>query len=96
VFTTARTAIEARVLVTERVSPLMVGNKPLHQMGRPYHWDPTGSPPATRLTSCCPRRARPERAHSRHEVHALRRAAEAHVGVTRSVVASAACRLDLG
>ena len=35
---TARTAIEARVLVTDRVTPLTVGGKTLHQVGLPYHW----------------------------------------------------------
>jgi formate dehydrogenase major subunit len=34
----ARTAIEARVLVTERVVPLEVGGKVIHQIGLPYHW----------------------------------------------------------
>ncbi|MBW3641066.1 MAG: molybdopterin-dependent oxidoreductase, partial [Actinobacteria bacterium] len=36
--TTARSAIEARVLVTDRVVPLKVGGKVLHQIGLPYHW----------------------------------------------------------
>jgi formate dehydrogenase major subunit len=36
--TTARTAIEARVLVTDRVVPLNVGGRVLHQIGLPYHW----------------------------------------------------------
>ncbi len=35
---TARTAIEARVLVTERIVPLTVGGKTIHQVGLPYHW----------------------------------------------------------
>jgi formate dehydrogenase major subunit len=35
---TARAAIEARVLVTERVVPLRVGGKVVHQVGLPYHW----------------------------------------------------------
>ena len=35
---TARTAIEARVLVTDRVVPLNVGGKVVHQIGLPYHW----------------------------------------------------------
>jgi formate dehydrogenase major subunit len=35
---TARTAIEARVLVTDRVVPLKVGGKVIHQIGLPYHW----------------------------------------------------------
>jgi formate dehydrogenase major subunit len=36
--TTARTAIEARVLVTDRMSPLHVGGHVVHQVGLPYHW----------------------------------------------------------
>ena len=35
---TARTAIEARVMVTERVTPLTIDGKPFHQIGLPYHW----------------------------------------------------------
>jgi formate dehydrogenase major subunit len=35
---TARTAIEARVLVTDRVAPLEVDGRRLHQVGVPYHW----------------------------------------------------------
>ena len=35
---TARTAIEARVLVTDRVTPLTVGGRTIHQIGLPYHW----------------------------------------------------------
>jgi formate dehydrogenase major subunit len=35
---TARTAIEARVLVTDRVVPLKVGGRTVHQVGLPYHW----------------------------------------------------------
>lgn len=33
-----RSAIEARVLVTQRMKPLKVGGKTLHQIGLPYHW----------------------------------------------------------
>ncbi|AGF72070.1 formate dehydrogenase alpha subunit [Corynebacterium halotolerans YIM 70093 = DSM 44683] len=33
-----RTAIEAKVLVTERVKALKVGGKTFHQIGLPYHW----------------------------------------------------------
>src|SRR5436190_15091293 len=39
---TARTAIEARVLVTERVSPLRVQGHTVHQVGLPYHWGTRG------------------------------------------------------
>ena len=35
---TARTAIEARVMVTDRVVPLQVGGHTIHQVGLPYHW----------------------------------------------------------
>jgi formate dehydrogenase major subunit len=35
---TARTAVEARVLVTDRVVPLKVGGRTIHQIGVPYHW----------------------------------------------------------
>jgi formate dehydrogenase major subunit len=38
----ARTAIEARVLVTERLSPITVQGRTLHQVGLPYHWGPNG------------------------------------------------------
>jgi formate dehydrogenase major subunit len=39
---TARTAIEARVLVTERMTPLTVQGRTVHQIGLPYHWGPNG------------------------------------------------------
>jgi formate dehydrogenase major subunit len=38
----ARTAIEARVLVTERISPLRVQGRVVHQVGLPYHWGQRG------------------------------------------------------
>ena len=34
----ARTAVEARVLVTERMRPLSVQGREVHQVGLPYHW----------------------------------------------------------
>jgi formate dehydrogenase major subunit len=37
-----RTAIEARVLVTERISPLQVQGRVVHQVGLPYHWGQRG------------------------------------------------------
>jgi formate dehydrogenase major subunit len=39
---TPRNAIEARVLVTERMRPLFVQGHRLHQIGLPYHWGPNG------------------------------------------------------
>jgi formate dehydrogenase major subunit len=38
----ARTAIEARVMVTERITPLRVGEQVIHQVGLPYHWGGRG------------------------------------------------------
>ena len=39
---TARGAIEARVLVTDRVAPLAVAGRTVHQVGLPYHWGYAG------------------------------------------------------
>jgi formate dehydrogenase major subunit len=39
---TARTAIEARVMVTSRVAALDVGGRRLQQVGLPYHWGGNG------------------------------------------------------
>lgn len=38
----ARTAIEARVLVTDRIRPLRVRGRTIHQVGLPYHWGTNG------------------------------------------------------
>ena len=38
----ARAEIEARVLVTERVKPLKMGRRIVHQIGLPYHWGNRG------------------------------------------------------
>ncbi len=37
-----RSAIEARVLVTERMRPLRVAGREVHQIGLPYHWGRNG------------------------------------------------------
>jgi len=39
---TARGAVEARVLITERMTPLRVDGRTVHQIGLPYHWGPNG------------------------------------------------------
>ncbi len=39
---TARSAIEARVMVTERIRPLRVQGRTLHQVGLPWHWGANG------------------------------------------------------
>ena len=38
----ARTAIEARVVVTSRMASLDVAGRRLHQVGLPYHWGHNG------------------------------------------------------
>ena len=38
----ARSAIEARVLVTRRMKPLRAGGRTVHQIGLPWHWGPNG------------------------------------------------------
>ena len=39
---TARSAIEARVMVTDRMPSLRVRGRRIHQLGLPYHWGPNG------------------------------------------------------
>jgi len=39
---TMRAAIEARVLVTDRIAPLQVQGRTVHQVGTPYHWGSKG------------------------------------------------------
>jgi len=39
---TARTAVEARVLVTDRMKPIRVHDRVIHQIGLPYHWGGNG------------------------------------------------------
>jgi formate dehydrogenase major subunit len=39
---TARSAIEARVLVTDRMRPVQVNGRVQHQVGLPYHWGSCG------------------------------------------------------
>ncbi|MQA75151.1 MAG: molybdopterin-dependent oxidoreductase [Solirubrobacterales bacterium] len=38
----SRTAIEARVMVTDRIKPLRVDGRVAHQVGLPYHWGSRG------------------------------------------------------
>jgi formate dehydrogenase major subunit len=38
----ARAQIEARVLVTDRMTTLTVHGRPVHQVGLPYHWGGRG------------------------------------------------------
>jgi formate dehydrogenase major subunit len=40
--TTARGEIETRVLVTERIPPLRIRGRVIHQIGLPYHWGSKG------------------------------------------------------
>src|SRR5207244_4698021 len=38
----SRTAVEARVLVTERIKPLTIQGRTMHLVGAPYHWGGVG------------------------------------------------------
>jgi formate dehydrogenase major subunit len=38
----ARGAVEARVVVTDRMRPLKVRGRTIHQVGMPFHWGPNG------------------------------------------------------
>ncbi|HEY6524705.1 MAG TPA: formate dehydrogenase [Solirubrobacteraceae bacterium] len=38
----ARGVVEARVMVTDRMTPLRVEGRTVHQIGMPYHWGPNG------------------------------------------------------
>ncbi len=42
---TARGAVEARVMVTQRIKPLTVHGRTVHQIGLPFHWGPNGHAP---------------------------------------------------
>ncbi|SFK54075.1 formate dehydrogenase major subunit [Geodermatophilus ruber] len=39
---TSRSAVEARVYVTDRMAPLRLDGRVVHQVWLPYHWGPTG------------------------------------------------------
>ncbi|TML99783.1 MAG: formate dehydrogenase [Actinobacteria bacterium] len=39
---TARSAVEARVLVTDRIKPLQIEGRPTYRVGMPYHWGGVG------------------------------------------------------
>jgi len=39
---TSRSAIEARVLVTDRMRPVRMKGRDVHQIGLPYHWGKRG------------------------------------------------------
>ena len=48
---TSRAAVEARVLVTDRMNPLRVHGRVVHQVWLPYHWGRTAWSPATWSTT---------------------------------------------
>ena len=39
---TSRTAVDARVVITDRMAPLRVDGRVVHQIWMPYHWGQTG------------------------------------------------------
>ena len=60
---TARSAIEARVLVTDRIRPLRVQGRTLHQVGLPCHWGRNGLTTGDAGQRAGSPVAGPERAH---------------------------------
>ena len=72
---TRRAAIEARVLVTDRLTPLRVDGRVIHQVWLPYHWG--SERPGHRRLGQRPVRhhPRPERAHPGEQGRHLRRPA---------------------
>ena len=60
---TARAAIEARVLVTERLRPLRVEGQVVHQVGLPYHWGSRGLATGDAANDLLPIVLRPQRPH---------------------------------
>ena len=60
---TARAAIEARVLVTERMVTLTVDGHRLHQVGLPYHWGGNGLSTGDSANDLIGLSLDPERAH---------------------------------
>ncbi len=50
----SRTAIEARVLVTERVQSLNIDGRTVHQVGLPYHWGSGGLAPGDSANDLMP------------------------------------------
>ena len=60
---TARNVVEARVLVTERMRPLTVQGRRLHQIGLPYHWGSNGFSTGDSANDLVEISAGPERAH---------------------------------
>ena len=59
----SRAAIEARVLVTDRIPPIEVQGRRTHQVGLPYHWGTRGLTTGDAANDLARDRARPERAH---------------------------------
>ena len=92
---TARTAIEARVLVTERIRPLEVQGRRLHQIGLPYHWGANGLSTGDSANDLSRPGPRPERAHPggqgadlRHPARAAARAGPRCVALRRTSTAA--------
>ena len=75
---TTRTAIEARVMVTDRMTPLTGrARREVHQVGLPYHWGSRGHRHGRLGQRPARPRARPQRAHRRVQGADLRRAPRA-------------------
>ncbi len=72
---TSRAAVEARVMVTDRMAPLRVQDRVVHQVWMPYHWGPAAWSPATSSTTCSASSLDPNVLHPGEQGRHLRRPA---------------------
>ncbi len=84
---TSRAAVEARVMVTDRMAPLRVDGHVVHQVWMPYHWGSTGARHRRRGQRPVRRGRRPERVHPGEQGRHLRRPARARVRAARELTA---------
>ena len=89
---TARTAVEARVLVTERIRTIEVQGRRLHQIGLPYHWGANGLSHRRLRQRPGPPGPRPERAHPGGQGAGLRHPAGPPAARARAAPAGARVR----
>ena len=73
----AAAAVEARVLVTDRLTPLRVEGRIVHQVWMPYHWGSDGLVTGDSANDLFGVVARPERVHPGEQGRHLRRPARA-------------------
>ena len=86
---TARAAIEARVLVTERIRTIEVQGRRVHQVGLPYHWGANGISTGDSANDLARPGPGPERAHPGGQGAGLRHQARPPAARARAARAGA-------